>query len=71
VASIGDQRLIDALTSDGADEAFGEGVGAWGTDWGADDPDPSVRKTSSKAGVNLVSRSRISNFTGRARSLSS
>ena len=34
-----DQRSVEALTADGADEAFGEGVGPWCPDRCANDAD--------------------------------
>jgi len=49
-----DQHPVEALTTHGASEALGEGVGPWRSDRGADDSDE----------VNWASRSRIKNFTG-------
>jgi hypothetical protein len=39
VAAAQDEKPIEALSTCGADEAFGDGVGARGPDRGLDDPD--------------------------------
>ncbi len=57
------QHPVETLTTDGADEALGEGVGPWCPDWGADIRMPSDRNTSSELEVNLVSRSLMRNLT--------
>src|ERR1019366_8922342 len=38
VTATEDQHPVQTLTTHRADEAFGEGVGPWSPDWGANDP---------------------------------
>ena len=66
-----DEHPVQAFTPDGADEAFGEGLARGARIGVRMIRMPSERKTSSKLDVNLVSRSRIRNLTGRARWASS
>ena len=39
LAPMEDEQPIEALPSDGAHEALGEGIGTWGPDWRAVYPD--------------------------------
>src|ERR1022692_1642312 len=59
MASPEDEDPVEAFASDGADPAFGVGVGLGCADGGPDRVMSSARKTSSTARGNLVSRSRI------------
>jgi hypothetical protein len=43
LASVEDQHSAEKFTTDRADETFYEGIGPWGTDWRADDPDALTR----------------------------
>lgn len=54
-----DEDPIGALSADGADEPFGERVRSWRSNGVLMTLMPSVRNTSSKLEVNLVSRSRM------------
>ena len=65
-----DQHPVETLAADRADEALGEGVGPWAPTGVRMIRIRSDRNTSSKLVVNLVSRSRTKNRTGRARSAS-
>ncbi len=59
LAAVEDQEPIEALRSDGADEAFGDRVRLRRLHRCADDLDSLLRKTVSKSRLNLLSRSRI------------
>lgn len=60
VATAEDQQVVETLRSDGADEALGVGVRLRRADRCVDDADgPSPPNMSSKAAVNLLSRSWI------------
>src|SRR5438552_5354252 len=68
VPSVHDQDLVEALAARGADPPFDERVRAGCPYRCADRPDASERNTSSKAAVNLLSRSWTKNRIGSARS---
>jgi len=68
LSSARDQQPIEAVAADRADPAFGEGVRVGCPIRGADDLDALAPKTSSKARLNLLSRSRIRNRIGFERS---
>ena len=70
VATTEDQRSVEALSADGADGAFGEGVGSGSSDGVRMMRTHSALKTSSKLEVNLASRSRTRNRTGSTQSSS-
>src|SRR5215475_7543345 len=63
-----DEEPVEAVTSDGADPAFGERVCLRRAKRSADDLDALAAETSSKACVNLLSRSWIRKRAGVARS---
>jgi hypothetical protein len=56
LATACDEEPVEAVTADAADPAFGERVCLRRAKRSADDPDASLRKTSSNAWVNLLSR---------------
>ena len=66
VAAAGDQEMVQALPAHGADPALGNGVGVRCLDRCADDLGADRAQMSSKARVNLLSRSRIRNRTAVA-----
>ena len=70
MAAAQNQHPVEALASDGADEAFGEGVEPGARTGVRMVLMPSDPKTSSKLEVNLASRSRIQDWTGWGRSAS-
>jgi hypothetical protein len=61
VALIDDQDAVEEFAADGADEAFGDGVGPRCPHRCLDDRALVAVKTASKAVVNLASRSRMRN----------
>lgn len=63
-----DQQPIETLAPNRAHKSLGKGIRARRSDQCPDDPRVSERNTSSKSAVNFVSRSRMRNFTGVARS---
>ncbi len=62
-----DQHPVEALAADRADESLSEGVGPWGSDRRADDPDPLRSQDLVEAGGDLAPLSLTRNRTGRAR----
>ena len=69
VAAAQDEKPIEALSTYGADEAFGDGVRRGARTGVLMIRMPSATKTASKEKVNLVSRSRIKNLAGDVRSV--
>jgi hypothetical protein len=71
VSTTEDEHPVETFTSDSPDKALGEGVGRGALTGDRTMRTPGALKTSSKLAVNLASRSRIKNLTGRARWASS
>ena len=68
VAWSGDQEVVEAFPSQGADEAFGDRVRPWCPDRGADDPQVGAGEDGVERSGDLLSRSRIRNRNCSAQS---